>query len=96
MDLTAYLDRGLVPHDRMGDLSAAADQVATAPTRTVLADLTRILEARPLSMEDLLRLNVLLSQLYHAKPDIDGDHVQELRDLVSVVWENTRPENEGR
>jgi hypothetical protein len=90
VQITEYLDHGLGRHRRVLEMTALADQVATGPTTEVLDDLATVLETRTLTGEDLLRLNVLLSQLYHAKPDIDGDLDGELRDVVSEVWERSR------
>jgi hypothetical protein len=72
------------------EMQILADKIAEGPTTEVLDDLATVLETRTLTGEDLLRLNVLLSQLYHAKPDIDGDLDAELRDVVSTVWEQSR------
>jgi hypothetical protein len=88
--ITEYLDHALGTHKRVLDMTALADKVAEGPTSEVLGDLAAVLEARTLTGEDLLRLNILLSQLYHAKPDIDGDLDAELRDRVSTVWERSR------
>jgi hypothetical protein len=90
VQITEYLDHDLSKQRRVLDMTALADKVAEGPTTEVLDDLAAVLETRTLSGEDLLRLNILLSQLYHAKPDIDGDLDAELRDLVSTVWERSR------
>lgn len=90
MRITEYLDHALGRHKRVLDMTALADKVAEGPTSEVLGDLAAVLEARTLTGEDLLRPNLLLSQLYHAKPDIDGDLDAELRDRVSTVWERSR------
>lgn len=100
MQITEYLDHDLGRHRRVLEMTALADKVAESPTTDVLDDLATVLEIRTLTGEDLLRLNVLLSQLYHAKPDIDGALDDELRDVVSAAWEQTRihrpPDPEGR
>lgn len=90
MQITEYLDHDLGRHRRVLEMQILADKIAEGPTTEVLDDLATVLETRTLTGEDLLRLNVLLSQLYHAKPDIDGDLDAELRDVVSTVWEQSR------
>jgi hypothetical protein len=90
VQITEYLDHELDKHKRVLEMQVLADKIAEGPTTEVLDDLAAVLETRTLTGEDLLRLNVLLSQLYHAKPDIDGDLDAELRDVVSTVWEQSR------
>ena len=90
MRITEYLDHDLGRHRRVLEMQILADTIARHPTTEVLDDLAAVLETRTLTGEDLLRLNILLSQLYRAKPDIDGDLDAELRDLVSTVWEQSR------
>jgi hypothetical protein len=90
VQITEYLDHDLGPHRRVQEMQILADRIAQQPTAEVLDDLATVLETRTLTGEDLLRLNILLSQLYRAKPDVDGDLDAELRDLVSTVWEQSR------
>lgn len=98
MQITEYLDHDLDRHRRVLDMTALADEVAAGPTTDVLNDLAAVLETRALTGEDLQRLHVMLSQLYHASPDVDRTLVAELRDVVSTAWEQTRghPQREWR
>lgn len=90
MQITKYLDHQLGRHRRVLEMTALADRVAARPADDVLTDLRDVLETRTLSGEDLQRLHVLLSQLYHAHPDVDGALVDELRDVVTTTWQASR------
>lgn len=90
MQISEYLDHELRAFARVRDLEALADEVAQRPTDAVLRDLRTVLAQRPLSGEDSRRLNVLLSQLYHASATVDRRLVDQLRGEVSTAWELAR------
>jgi hypothetical protein len=90
MRITEYLDHTLDETCRVPHMTALADRVAARPAGAVLDDLRAVLEVRALSGEDHQRLHILLSQLYHAHADVDGDLVNELRDVVTTTWQASR------
>jgi hypothetical protein len=85
-----YLDRDLKAYARMRDLQDLADQAAAAPLNDVLRDLRTVLTERRLTGADSQRLHVLLSQLYHAHPALDGPQLDQLRSEVNTAWELSR------
>lgn len=90
MQITDYLDHRLGQHRRVLEMTILADRVVARPAAVVLDDLRAVLETRTLTGEDLQRLHVMLSQLYHAHAEIGRVLVGELRDVVSTVWEQSR------
>lgn len=86
MDLTAYLDHTLSPYRRVLEMTTLANRVAERDPGAVLDDLRTVLEVRALSGEDHQRLHVLLSQLHHAHPGLDGTLVHQLRSVVTTAW----------
>jgi hypothetical protein len=90
LTVASYLDAGLVPYARMSDLASLADKAAARPLADLLEDLRGVLRDRGLEGADGQRLHVLLSHLYHASPDVDGDLLDLLRTEVDTAWQRSR------
>lgn len=90
MLISEYLDSALAPARRVRELEALASRVAARPAGDVLADLEQLLVNRRISGEDSRRLNLLLSQLYHAHADVDVVAISTWRERVATAWELTR------
>lgn len=90
LGVAEYLDHDLVPYARMTDLASLADRVAKADLSDVTRDLRDVLQSRRITGADSQRLQVLLSQLYHAHPALDGPQLDQLRSEVTKAWELSR------
>lgn len=86
MRIADYLDHPLRSAIRVRTLESLAGEVTAQPVAAVVCDLRQVLQDRRLHGDDKLRLDILLSQLYH-RGGITGPHVEQLRTEIATAWE---------
>lgn len=91
-----FLDHNLSRTGAVRELQDLSDHIAQGRALDdTLRDLRVVVAERKISAEDHRRLHLLLSQLYHAHPGLDGPMHDELRSLVIQGFERGQGQGEA-
>jgi hypothetical protein len=85
-----FLRHGLGTVRRVDELTGLCREIADQPLDATVADLRAEIGRRQVTTEDQWRLHVLISQLYHLRPEVARDLVTALRAEVAAAYRTSR------